>query len=539
MVETGKTAIIIGAGPAGLTAAYELLDKTDIKPVIYEKSSDIGGISKTINYNGNRIDIGGHRFFSKSEIVTNWWTNILPIQGAPANDDIQVGREVPILKEFTKREIGSFKTKTYPAPDPEKIDDVMLNRSRLSRIFFLRKFFNYPISFNINTFSNLGIKRTVKIGLSYIKTSFIQIKPEKSLEDFFINRFGEELYLTFFRDYTEKVWGVACGEITADWGSQRIKGLSITNAVLHPFKKRFTKDTSVSQKNVETSLIGQFMYPKYGPGQLWEKAAEIITANGGKIHLNHSVVGIESSENRVVAVKVMDESTGELQRIEGDYLFSSMPVKDIINAFEGDVPTDVSEVAQGLMYRDFITVGLLLNELKIKNETKLETVDDLVPDNWIYIQERDVKIGRLQIFNNWSSYLVKDESKVWIGLEYFCNEGDDMWNMSDEDFKKFAVDELETIDIIDSEEVIDSVVIRVQKTYPAYFGTYKRFDTIKNFTDTFENLFLIGRNGMHRYNNMDHSMLTAMKAVENIKNGVKTKENIWNINAEGEYHEEK
>ena len=215
-----------------------------------------------------------------------------------------------------------------------------------------------------------------------------------------------------------------------------------------------------------------------------------------------------------------------------------MPVKDFINAF-GDVPSDVSEVAKGLMYRDFITVGMLLNKLKINNETKMATVDDLVPDNWIYIQERDVKIGRLQIFNNWSPYLIEDDSKVWIGLEYFCNEGDEMWNMSDGEFKKFAVDELEKIDIIDSEDVIDSVVIRVQKTYPAYFGTYDRFDKIKNFTDSFENLFLIGRNGMHRYNNMDHSMLTAMKAVENIKNGVKSKENIWNINAEEEYHEEK
>jgi protoporphyrinogen oxidase len=538
MVDTQKTAIIIGAGPAGLTAAYELLDKTGIKPVIYEKSSDIGGISKTINYNGNRIDIGGHRFFSKSDMIMKWWTNILPLQGAPAIDDIQVGREVPISEESNKRGIGSSKTKTYPTPDPQRVDDVMLNRSRLSRIFFLRKFFNYPISFNVNTFSNLGLKRTFKIGLSYIKASFTQIKPEKSLEDFFINRFGVELYLTFFKDYTKKVWGVDCSEITADWGSQRIKGLSITNAILHPFKKKFTKDTTVSQKNVETSLIGQFMYPKHGPGQLWEKAAELITEAGGKIHVNHRVVEMESSENNIVAVKVMDELTGELKRIKVDYLFSSMPVKDFINAFE-DVPSDVSEVAQGLMYRDFITVGMLLNKLKIKNETKMATVDDLVPDNWIYIQERDVKIGRLQIFNNWSPYLLKDDSKVWIGLEYFCNEGDEMWNMSDGEFKKFAIDELEKIDIIDSEDVIDSVVIRVQKTYPAYFGTYNRFDKIKNFTDSFENLFLIGRNGMHRYNNMDHSMLTAMKAVENIKNDVKSKENIWNINAEEEYHEEK
>ncbi len=537
--ENQKTAIIIGAGPAGLTAAYELLDKTDIKPIIYEESNDIGGISRTIKYKGNRIDIGGHRFFSKSGRVMDWWTNILPLQGAPAKDDIAIGREIPISKEWFKRDIGSLKIKKKHAPDPERVDNVMLNRSRLSRIFFLRKFFNYPIALNYNTFSNLGIKRTVKIGLSYIKTSFSQIKPEKSLEDFFINRFGVELYLTFFKDYTEKVWGVSCSQITADWGSQRIKGLSITNAILHAFKEIFKGESSISQKNVETSLIGQFMYPKHGPGQLWEEVAKLIIENGGEIHYENKVIGIESNGNRLDAIKVLEQSTGEFKRIKGDYFLSTMPVKDLINSFKDDLPCDVSEVAQGLMYRDFITVGLLLNKLKIKNETKLSTVNDLVPDNWIYIQERDVKIGRLQIFNNWSPYLVKDDSKVWIGLEYFCNEGDDMWEMSNENFTDFAIKELEKIDIINADEVIDSVVIKVQKTYPAYFGTYNKFDIIKSFTDQFENLFLIGRNGMHRYNNMDHSMLTAMTAIENIKNGIKTKENIWNINAEEEYHEEK
>jgi protoporphyrinogen oxidase len=538
MVETPKHAIIIGAGPAGLTAAYELLDKTDIKPIIYETSQEIGGISKTVNYKGNRIDIGGHRFFSKSERVMNWWLNILPPQGAPAKDDIQVDRKVPITTEYVKSDVGSSKTRSYHSPDPEKNDKVMLNRSRLSRIFFLRKFFNYPISFNFNTLSNLGIKRTLRIGLSYIKTSFNQIKPEKSLEDFFINRFGSELYRTFFKDYTEKVWGVPCDQITAEWGSQRIKGLSIKKAIIHVFKKKFTQDNGVSQKNFETSLIDEFMYPKLGPGQLWEEVARLITENGGEIHYNSRVVGVESADHKVAAIKVVDESTHEIKRVEGDYFLSTMPVKDIINAFEEDIPEDVSEVAQGLMYRDFITVGLLLNKLKIKNETKLKTINDLVPDNWIYIQERDVKIGRLQIFNNWSPYLLKDDSKVWVGLEYFCYEGDDMWEMSDEKFKNFAVNELERIDIIDPADVIDSTVIRVQKTYPAYFGTYNRFDTVRNYTDSFENLFLIGRNGMHRYNNMDHSMLTAMMAVENIMNDETSKENIWNINAEEEYHEE-
>ena len=542
MVDTPKnheTAIIIGAGPAGLTAAYELLDKTDIKPIVYEKTNDIGGLSKTINYKGNRIDIGGHRFFSKSKRVMDWWVNILPLQGAPAKDDIAMGREIPISKKYIKRDISSLKTKSYNAPDPENVDEVMLNRSRLSRIFFLRKFFNYPISLNYDTLINLGINRTLKIGLSYVITSINQINPEESLEDFFINRFGIELYRTFFRDYTEKVWGVECNQITAEWGSQRIKGLSIKNAILHTLKYKSKKDSSISQKDVETSLIGQFMYPKHGPGQLWEEVARLIIEKGGEIHHKMHVIGIESKgENRLDAIKVFDDSTGELKRIKGDYFLSTMPIKELINSFEENLPLDVSEVAKGLMYRDFITVGILLNGLKIKNSSKQSTLNDLVPDNWIYIQERDVKIGRLQIFNNWSPYLVDDDSKVWIGLEYFCNEGDDLWKMSDEEFNKFAVDELEKIEIINSEDVIDSVVIKVQKTYPAYFGTYNRFDIIKNFTDNYENLFLIGRNGMHRYNNMDHSMLTAMAAVENIRNGIKTKENIWNINAEKGYQEE-
>jgi len=533
-----KTAIIIGAGPAGLTAAYELLDKTDIKPVIYEMSGYIGGISKTVNYKGNRIDIGGHRFFSKSDRVMKWWQNILPLQGAPAKDDIFLGRKIPISKEYLKREIGNNKPVKIKAPDPEKEDKVMLNRGRLSRIFFLRSFFDYPVSLNFNTFSNLGMLRTAKIGLSYIKTSISPIKKEKSLENFFINRFGKELYLTFFKDYTEKVWGIDCCEINSDWGAQRIKGLSITKAVAHAVKSKFSNDSSIEQKKVETSLIEQFMYPKFGPGQMWEEVARIITENGGEIHFKKEVVGIKHNGENLKQIKIRDHSSGEIKTVEGDYFFSTMPVKDLINSMN-DVPDDVKEIANGLMYRDFITVGLLLNELKIKNETKQKTINNIVPDNWIYIQERDVKLGRLQIFNNWSPYLVNDDSKSWIGLEYFCNEGDELWNMTDDDFASFAIEELEKIDIIDKDDVLDNVVIRVPKTYPAYFGAYENFDEIKNYTDAFKNLFLIGRNGMHRYNNMDHSMLTAMTAVENIINNVNSKDNLWLINAEEEYHEEK
>lgn len=537
MSETPKKAIIIGAGPAGLTAAYELLDKTNIKPVIYESNDSVGGISKTINYKGNRIDIGGHRFFSKSPLIMEWWTNILPLQGAPARDDRLLAREIPLDQEYTKKEIQSGKTVTYPSPDPEETDEVMLKRSRLSRIFFLRKFFDYPVSLNYNTFSNLGFMRTVKIGLSYIKTSFHQIKPEKSLQDFFINRFGSELYDTFFKDYTEKVWGVPCSEITAEWGSQRIKGLSIYKTITHALKKNLSRDSSLYQKNVETSLITEFMYPKYGPGQLWEEVARVIEEKGGEIHTNQKVMGLTTQEDIISQITVVDKSKGTSYEESADYFISTMPVQDLINSFQCKVPENVLNVSNGLMYRDFITVGLLLDKLKLENETDTPTVNDIVPDNWIYIQERDVKIGRLQIFNNWSPYMVHDPSKVWIGLEYFCNEGDQLWSMPEEDFQEFAISELSKMGIIDPQDVKDGVVIKVKKTYPAYFGTYPQFNLIREFTDQFKNLFLIGRNGMHRYNNMDHSMLTAIAAVDNIIKGEKSKDNLWEINTEEDYHE--
>jgi protoporphyrinogen oxidase len=521
-----ETAIIIGAGPAGLTAALELLEKTKIRPVILEMTGDIGGISKTVNYKGNRIDIGGHRFFSKSAKVREWWNKILPLQGAPSRDDELLNRQIPL-------------SKTPNAPDPEKKDEVMLIRSRLSRIYYLKRFFDYPVAFNWNTFRNLGFFRILFIGFSYLKTKIFPIRNENSLEDFFINRFGKRLYQTFFKDYTEKVWGIPCGEISKDWGAQRIKGLSLTKALFHALKSLFIKDASLSQKNTETSLIEQFLYPKYGPGQLWEEAAKMILAKGGEIRFFQKVVGLEAKGNRVEEVIVKNEKNGETEKLKGDYFFSTMAVKDLIHAFNIKIPQSVLKIADGLKYRDFITVGLLLKKLKIKNQTNIKTLYDFIPDNWIYIQEREVKVGRLQFFNNWSPYMASDQKKAWLGLEYFCNEGDELWNQSDPDFTKFAVRELASIGIIEEEDVLDSVVIRVPKTYPAYFGTYQHFDLVKTFFNSFENLFLIGRNGMHRYNNMDHSMLSAMAAVENIKSGILSKDNIWAVNAEEDYHEEK
>jgi len=526
-----KIAIIIGAGPAGLTAAYELVTRTDIRPIIIEQSNDIGGISKTVVHNGNRMDIGGHRFFSKSDRVMKWWQEILPVQGSDSKDDILI--DLNYQKKRTQVKISKG------GPDPEKTDRVMLIRNRLSRIFFIRKFFDYPISLSGKTISNLGIIRIIKIGWTYVWIQLFPIKKVNSLEDFFISRFGKELYKTFFKDYTEKVWGVPCTEITADWGAQRIKGLSVSRAIIHAVKSIFKNEKSLEQKNTDTSLIEQFMYPKLGPGQMWETVAQIIEEKGGVIIKNSEVVELNISGNQVTELTYLNHTTNLKSVIVGDYFFSTMPVKDLMNAMGNKVPSIVKAVSDGLQYRDFITVGLLLNKLKIKNETKIPTLHGLVPDSWIYIQERDVKVGRLQIFNNWSPYMVADIEKVWIGLEYFCNEGDELWEKKDDEFIQFAINELYSIDIIDKNEVLDSTLIRMPKTYPAYFGTYSQFNVIKDFTDKFENLFLVGRNGMHKYNNQDHSMLTAITAVNNIISEEKSKENIWNINTEEEYHEEK
>jgi len=521
----GARAIIIGAGPAGLTAAYEMLRQTDIEPVIFEMTEDIGGISKTVNYRGNRIDIGGHRFFSKSDRVMDWWRDILPLQGAPARDDALLGRDVPL-------------SEAPGAPDPEQTDRVMLNRTRLSRVLFERRFYDYPISLSVRTVSNLGLLRTAKIGTSYLKARAAQIQPERSLEDFLINRFGRELYLTFFRDFTEKVWGVPPCQINPEWGSQRVKGLSIKKALADAFRSLFTKNASIDQKNVETSLIKRFMYPKLGPGQMWEEVAGIVTERQGQIHQHQHVVGLRAEKNRIVEVSVKDTQTGHVARHAADYFFSTMPIRELVRFLEPAAPPEIRRLADGLIYRDFITVGLLAKRLLISNDTTSKTLHNVIPDNWIYVQESDVKVGRIQIFNNWSPYMVKDEDTVWMGLEYFCNQSDPFWTIPDADLKETAVGELAKMGLIDPHDVLDSVVIRIPYTYPAYFGTYDRFDEIRQFLDGFENLFLVGRNGMHRYNNQDHSMLTAITAVENIAAGRTDKANIWAVNTEKDYHEE-
>ena len=519
------TALIIGAGPAGLTAAAELLARTDIHPIVVEMSGDIGGISKTVNFNGNRIDLGGHRFFSKSDRVMDWWQEVLPVQGAPSWDDRVLGRRMP-LSELSH------------APDPDRTDEVMLIRRRFSRIYYLRKFFAYPVSLSLDTIINLGMRRMISIGLSYTWKQVRPIRPERSLEDFFINRFGRSLYETFFHDYTEKVWGIPCDQIKPEWGAQRIKALSIRRAVWHAVKKMGSPDRSMAQKDTETSLIEQFYYPKHGPGQLWSAVAERVRRGGGEIRMNSRTVGLEFDGKRLRSAEVQD-GDGSRQKITADWFFSSMPVKDLMAALGQRVPERAAKIAADLSYRDFITVGLLLRKLKVTNRTSYPTINNIVPDNWIYVQEREVKLGRIQVFNNWSPYMVRDRDTVWVGLEYFTNEGDALWRLSDRDLITLAGRELAAIGFADEADMLDGAVIRMPKAYPGYFGSYDRFQTVRDFLDGIDNLWLIGRNGMHRYNNMDHSMLTAMTAVDNIVNGVASKENLWQVNAEEDYQEEK
>lgn len=516
-----KKVIIIGAGPAGLTAGYELLkeNNNEYEVIILEEENQVGGISKTVRYNGNRMDIGGHRFFSKDENVMDFWKELMPIQGAPSYDDKKLNREKPLVKD---------------GPDPEKENKVMLVRDRVSRIYYLKKFFDYPVSLKLETFTNMGLIRTIKAGFSYLKSIFVK-KKETSLENFYINRFGKVLYGMFFEKYTEKLWGRHPSVISADWGSQRVKGLSITAVIKDMFRKIFNPKSN----KVETSLIEQFWYPKYGPGQLWENLADEIEKNGGKILKQHSVQKINLKENKITSVECVCD--GKIEVFEGDIFISSMPLKDLVEDMkEETVPEDIKNIATGLPYRDFMTVGLLLKKLDLKNKTKIKTLGNIVPDCWIYVQEPDVKLGRIQIFNNWSPYMVSNpEKNVWIGLEYFCNEGDEYWNMSDEEFTKFAIKELVSMGVIEESDVLDSHRERVKKAYPAYFDTYSEIDKLIEYLNGFENLYCVGRNGQHRYNNMDHSMVTAMETVKNIKNNITTKDNIWKVNTEKEYHEVK
>jgi protoporphyrinogen oxidase len=562
-----------------LTAAFELLARTDITPIVLEATDTVGGIAQTANYKGNRIDIGGHRFFSKSTRIMDWWFSILPLQGAPAADTEEFDHEIDyatnaVLRRFVPEAVEprsaspwdhadddggvavATRTARYTprssaaqtegraqeirraAPDPEREDEVMLQRPRLSRIFYRRHFFPYPIGITFTVARRLGFVNTALIGLSYCKAQLFPKKDETYLDAFFINRFGQRLYETFFRDYTEKVWGVKCSDIRADWGAQRVKGLSLKRAVVQAVKDLLTSEAQKRQEERETTLITRFFYPKFGPGQMWETVAREVKKGGGEIRFEHKVVGVELRDGRVTHATVEEVASGRRERIACDFFFSTMPVRELMRQMTPAPPTTVLAVSDGLQYRDFLTVGLLLKKLHV--QVKGQQPATRVRDNWIYVQDGGVHVGRIQIFNNWSPYMVADpKNTVWIGLEYFVAQNDHLWSKPDAELVKLGTKELETIGFAKAEDVLDGCVIRMPKAYPAYFGTYPQLATVQEWVNGIPNLFLVGRNGMHRYNNQDHSMLTAMMAVDNIVGGREEHSNLWDVNLEADYHEEK
>lgn len=511
-----KIAIIIGAGPAGLTAAYELLTRTtDVKPVVLERDPTyVGGISRTVSYGGNRIDIGGHRFFSKSERVMRWWSHMLPVAAFEKGETIS-------YQGATKELIEGM-----DMAGPHAGEAVMLVRPRLSRIVYGGEFYPYPIELSFSTLRKLGLIKIVRATYTYAKAVLFPRRPEKTLEDFFINRFGTELYLTFFKSYTEKVWGVPCSELSAEWGAQRIKGVSITKAVAHAAKKVIGL-----RGKTETSLIEQFLYPSKGPGYMWDTVAQKVRALGGEIRMGEDVVGVLGGGTRAIGVEVM-RADGTTSVYDADYIFSTTDVRHLVRAMGPTVPEEVKKVADGLQYRDFLTVGLVLDRVPT------DVRGTPLMDTWLYVHEPGVQVGRVQLFHNWSPYMVADAQHGHVGLEYFCNEGDPLWGMEDSDLQTRAAQELKALGLMSGSKVVSSVVVRQPKAYPGYFGSYDQFSVLKDFFNGIENVFLIGRNGMHRYNNQDHSMLTAMTAVDVILKQAH-KEDVWSVNTEDSYHEEK
>jgi protoporphyrinogen oxidase len=469
-----KKVIIIGGGPAGLTASYQL-SKADIPSIVLEKDNTLGGISRTVNYKDYHFDIGGHRFFTKIKEVENIWKEVL---GAD-----------------------------------------FLRRKRLSRIYYNNKFFYYPLR-PFNALLGLGIWNSFLIGASYIYTKLLPSREEDTFEQWVSNRFGKRLFNIFFKTYTEKVWGIPCSEIRAEWAAQRIKGLSLITALKDALIK--SKNNSGSKKNVIKTLIDEFDYPKFGPGMMWKAVADHIQSNGSEVWAGAEAVGILTFNNRVEAIEV--KRNGKTEVVSGTDFISSMPIREAIQKFRSDVPKEVLDAANDLKYRDFLTVALIINKT------------DIFPDTWIYIHDPDVKVGRIQNFKNWSPYMVPTHEKTCLGLEYFCFEGDSLWNTPDDQLIELAKRELESLGFANQNDVEDGTVVRMPKAYPVYDSTYKKsLDVVRNFLDRIPNFQLVGRNGQHKYNNQDHSMLTAMMAAENIQGA---NHDLWQVNEEPEYHEE-
>lgn len=513
-----KEVVIIGAGPAGITAGYELIKhRKEFKVTILEAENSLGGISKTITHASNYMDIGGHRFFSRSKKVTAWWRKVLPLQARPAYDYYKTNRTVFLAKK---------------GPNPQTDDKVLLRRQRFSRILYKHKFIDYPIKINLKTLFTLGIKNVYEFGKSYLYALRHKL-PETSLENFYINRFGRKIYEAFFESYTLKVWGKHPSELSADWGAQRVKGLSLSEVIINFFCKAFHL-----RHRTETSLIQEFYYPKYGPGQMWERAANVYVSSGGKIIRNAKVTEIITEGNKVTQVGYKKD--GKKLYINADIVISSMPLKDLVFAID-KAPENVAKIARDLPYRDFVCVGVLLKRMKLKNNTKIKTLYNIIPDCWLYVQDKDVKLGRIQIYNNWSPYMVKDPKKyIWIGLEYFCSENDEYWKRNKQQWREVAVKDLLNAGIIYNKKDIRTYCVKkVLKAYPAYYGAYEHIDEVRDYVESFENLYCVGRNGQHRYNNMDHSMLTSFAAVKHIMGKSDNKKSVWEVNCEPIYHEKK
>lgn len=521
-MEDKKVALIIGAGPAGLTAAYELqrLGWTG-RIVIAEHNERVGGISRTVHKNNLRFDLGGHRLFSKSKEVCDIWDEILPTQSAPSYDDIVLKRDLDWAKE---------------GPDPEKDEEVRLIRSRLSRIYFRKHLFYYPIGRKLDFLKALRFTEFFSIAFSYLKV-LISPRPVKSLEDFFINHFGKTLYGLFFEDYTEKVWGRHPSKLEPDFGVQRVRGVSIMGVLRDMIIKRLHL---ANKTNVETSLIDKYTYPKRGIGQLWEVMAQRLTKGGAEVLLNTTLTSLKVSNNLVKDAVIVGPN-GEEQHIQPDVVLSSMAVNDLFAALQpDDRPAEVFELAAKLQHRSFLQVAVLGNGMTLKNTAVAPGLNGIIPDSWIYIQDRGVRMGRVTVLNNWSPYMVDNpEQNVQVGVEYFCDENDAFWNKEDSELSEIAVGELEKLGIMSREQVIKTCVQRVPKAYPCYDATYRRMDELVDYLQTIDNLYCIGRNGQHRYNNMDHSMMTGLLAARHIQGQIANKRAVWNVNAEAEYHEEK
>lgn len=491
-----RNVVIVGAGPAGLTLGYQLLKhQKNFDVTIIEKNDYVGGISASANSYKNTIDFGPHRYHAKYKDVDRFWKEIMSVQSEPSADDVILNREVNLDKN---------------GKDPNKSDDVLLYRKRLSRIFFNGKFYDYPISLKLETFTNMGFSNSLNVLFSYLKSCVFK-KPETNLENFFINRFGQKLYQMFFEYYTQNLWGRHPKNISAEWGAERVKGVSIHKA----FKNALQKTLKINNKKTEVSLIENFYYPKLGCGQLWDVLAENIVKLGGKIILKTKINKIYLDDNRVKKISVSNNKLNIIDNI--DFFVSSMAIDELFGKLE-NTPTQMLKIAKGLPFRNHILVHLVVDKLLIKNNTLESTIKNQVPDVWIYVQDRNVKLGRFVIYNNFSPYIVDEfQNNLSVGLEYFVDTNDDLWKNNDNDIIEYAINEFKKINVInDTTKIKIKKVFRTEKAYPAYFDTYNQINQLWDYLYQIDNLYCIGRNGQHKYNNMDDSVLSGLNTAQNI-----------------------